>query len=588
MYLAYGIAPYSANGKDVVANYPIGHGSTPLQKVNNGTSGHAPKPGDIISFNTWDYNSGLLTTFGHTAIVVSASIDCNGNGTIITLNQNLTLLPGATTAQQQGYLNETIRNWSVVQDNYGNGKPARQALGWLTPQGNISPSIPSQIALNNGAVVNSRTVTLQWKDTGDPDNGPQNYRTFAVTIRSADNSWHLTSPLSTNTTSSFDVPVDGVYYWHVQSNDGAAFSSPSAEWSFVVTTSSCSLKTKGDTDCNGTVTLADFELWREEFIAQQQGARTTSRADFNGDGSVDLLDFELWREGYLQNNPLSAAVKPTDSTSTTPIGETTAVFFNQTEYTIATSGTVDLDVYMENNPATQASSTDFTLQYSPNLLAYDSSSSSYSSPECLNTNQNLGYLNQSPNITDDPTNGLLRITRAAVVDGSTLPYGRFCAGTFRFISNSGDPIPSTAVIQLLSSTAPSGAAGPQAALTPAFDNARQSTVITIGALPTSPGQPGNLQVGGTTNSSITLNWDDTSANEDGFRVYKWDSTSGGWLLLNWVGPHITQFIDGQLNCGTTFRYQIRAFNNQGESDPSTESDGMTAACYSTFIPLISY
>src|SRR3954447_22023865 len=49
LYIAYGVSPYGANGKDVVDNYTPASGGV-LVKVANGTPGTPPKAGDVISF----------------------------------------------------------------------------------------------------------------------------------------------------------------------------------------------------------------------------------------------------------------------------------------------------------------------------------------------------------------------------------------------------------------------------------------------------------------------------------------------------------------------------------------------------------
>lgn len=77
LYLAYGIAPYSANGKDVVWNYS----GSRLVKIQNGTAGKPPKPGDVISYNK-------SSPYGHTAVVISSNVDGNGNGSITVMDQN--------------------------------------------------------------------------------------------------------------------------------------------------------------------------------------------------------------------------------------------------------------------------------------------------------------------------------------------------------------------------------------------------------------------------------------------------------------------------------------------------------------------
>lgn len=56
----------------------------------------------------------------------------------------------------------------------------------------------------------------------------------------------------------------------------------------------CPLKNRGDADCNGDIKLADFFIWRREFLAG-----THAQADFNVNGVVDINDFFAWRRGFL-------------------------------------------------------------------------------------------------------------------------------------------------------------------------------------------------------------------------------------------------------------------------------------------------
>ncbi len=56
----------------------------------------------------------------------------------------------------------------------------------------------------------------------------------------------------------------------------------------------CPLKPQGDANCDNKVDMVDFEIWREEFIAE-----TSKDADFNDDTKTDLVDFEAWREGFV-------------------------------------------------------------------------------------------------------------------------------------------------------------------------------------------------------------------------------------------------------------------------------------------------
>jgi len=112
MYVAYGVSPYGANGKDVVDNYSPVYGGG-LVKIANGTPGTAPGPGDVISFGATGYSS-----FGHTGVIESANVDGNGNGSVRMLSQNDTA---------DGWRTLSVSNWSV------NGPAAGLGVttGWL-------------------------------------------------------------------------------------------------------------------------------------------------------------------------------------------------------------------------------------------------------------------------------------------------------------------------------------------------------------------------------------------------------------------------------------------------------------------------
>jgi CHAP domain len=97
MYVAYGVSPYGANGKDVVDNYTTASGGG-LVRIANGT-GVAPAPGDVISFGATG-----SSPLGHTAVVESANVDGSGNGSIRLLSQNDTT---------DGWRTVSVSNWWV-------------------------------------------------------------------------------------------------------------------------------------------------------------------------------------------------------------------------------------------------------------------------------------------------------------------------------------------------------------------------------------------------------------------------------------------------------------------------------------------
>src|SRR3989344_4500965 len=80
----------------------------------------------------------------------------------------------------------------------------------------------------------------------------------------------------------------------------------------VVAQSNCPLKSQGDANCDGAITLADFEVWRREFLVELN----TTNANFNNDSRVTISDFEIWRRSY------TAAIPQASPTATPVISNT--------------------------------------------------------------------------------------------------------------------------------------------------------------------------------------------------------------------------------------------------------------------------
>ena len=83
----------------------------------------------------------------------------------------------------------------------------------------------------------------------------------------------------------------------------------------VIAQSNCPLKSQGDANCDGAITLADFEVWRREFLVELN----TTNANFNNDSRVTISDFEIWRRSY------TAAIPQTSPTATPVISNTPPV-----------------------------------------------------------------------------------------------------------------------------------------------------------------------------------------------------------------------------------------------------------------------
>lgn len=62
----------------------------------------------------------------------------------------------------------------------------------------------------------------------------------------------------------------------------------------IIAPGNCHLKSMGDANCDGRVSLTDMEIFRREFNSPGTGLD----ADFNGDGKVSLVDFEILRRNF--------------------------------------------------------------------------------------------------------------------------------------------------------------------------------------------------------------------------------------------------------------------------------------------------
>src|SRR5260370_21657124 len=111
-----GWSPDGATGDGVWDTSPAGNGAT-LDKINKGTVGHPPQPGDVISFDS----PGL----GHVAVVATSNVDTSGNGSITLLSQNDTA---------NGWRTLAVSHWTVA--SFGDQIP----YGWLhDPAGRGNP-----------------------------------------------------------------------------------------------------------------------------------------------------------------------------------------------------------------------------------------------------------------------------------------------------------------------------------------------------------------------------------------------------------------------------------------------------------------
>ena len=133
LYLEYGQAPYGADGKQVVSNYP----GTKLAKISNPTIGQAPAPGDVLSY-------GSNTVHGHTSVVTASSVNASGNGSITVIEQN---------NSSAGVATLTVTNWTV---NY-----SMAVSGWLHDGAPTTPPPAiNSLSIARGWTIGGTAVTI--------------------------------------------------------------------------------------------------------------------------------------------------------------------------------------------------------------------------------------------------------------------------------------------------------------------------------------------------------------------------------------------------------------------------------------------
>lgn len=96
------------------------------------------------------------------------------------------------------------------------------------------------------------------------------------------------------------------------------------------------------------------------------------------------------------------------------------------------------------------------------------------------------------------------------------------------------------------------------------NSAFQQTAVVSGSVPAAPS---NLKAQALSYKSIQLNWTDNSNNETGFEI--WRSTSpanAGAVILATTAPGATSFIDSTASASTQYFYEIRAINQYGASN----------------------
>jgi len=100
----------------------------------------------------------------------------------------------------------------------------------------------------------------------------------------------------------------------------------------------------------------------------------------------------------------------------------------------------------------------------------------------------------------------------------------------------------------------------------AYNQAGESQVALCSVTtPAPPSVPANLVLNAVSQTAVQLMWEDTSNNEDGFRIFR------DGILISSVEANINKYNDIGLRPATHYQYSVIAFNKIGESQSCSKS-----------------
>ena len=92
-----------------------------------------------------------------------------------------------------------------------------------------------------------------------------------------------------------------------------------------------------------------------------------------------------------------------------------------------------------------------------------------------------------------------------------------------------------------------------------------------------PDTPGSLSASNQSTSSITLNWQDRSTNEQGFKLFRSTELAGNYAEIASMAANVNSYTDQSLALGATYYYKLIAFNDFGYSAETSVLEASTLA-----------
>ncbi|NQT34682.1 fibronectin type III domain-containing protein [bacterium] len=103
----------------------------------------------------------------------------------------------------------------------------------------------------------------------------------------------------------------------------------------------------------------------------------------------------------------------------------------------------------------------------------------------------------------------------------------------------------------------------------AYNNHGNSVYSNVASTTTDPGAPAppsDFRASNITWNSVTLNWQDNSDDEDGFKIQRFIANTQNVTNLPDVDANLTQIVDNTVEMNESYTYRIRSFNQHGFSN----------------------
>ncbi len=612
LYLTYGIAPYPANGSQIVDNYSGNF----LEPISNGTWGIAPQPNDVLSY-------GSTSTAGHTSVVVASNVDSSGNGWVKVIEQN---------SSSDGYRTHSVSDWWV-------NAPV-EVTKWLHNPNDEPPggacSAPSLIQPSHGAVLDNQTVTFSWNAVSGCTFDGYMFRVCTdPNVGDLNNCFIDTGEGGTQRTETISGWDDQDLYWGVRAAnapDGASWAvrhfriepggggGTCAAPSLIEPGNGATLNNRTVTFRWNAVSGCTFSGYTFRVCTDPDVGDLNNCFIDTGEGGTQRTEVI---DGH-DNQDLYWAVKAANA----PDGSTWAVRHFRIE---PGSGSGDVVMCTTDDASSgcwifpSVGIYDLT-QTDPNLndqirsiLSVPSGMSVMlfregglrGTAECYNGTRIplpeghpwdlRGQVTdvQVFSASDCPSSELASVV---LYDGVNFSGHHWGLGYAEGVHNMGDiggtpseyfndraesiRIPDGWSVRLYehddrggqSSSCMTGDRNTLDSLNNMVSSVEvfHNTNCTYPA----PAAPSNLTVGSPTASSLTLSWQDNSNLEDGFKIYRWgfDGTDWRFLYHGSVGANVTAYVDTDLTCEGTYFYEVSAYNSSGESLATSWSSGDTSTC----------